>query len=229
MEIGGLRVWNAYSNRRPSQLFYRFETNNSPYNRLPLQNTEITSFGASLSFKQQPITLSLENSTINNWLVFQTDGVPEQFSDAINLIHFNLRSNFKFGKWRWENNMHLQNASSSVLGIPQFTGQTAIHFVSPLFDNATLMDAGLTARYWSKYKTLKYEPHLGQFVRDGTETDTYPILDLFANFRINRVNVYVRTEHLSQNLLGNNTYFPTPYISGADRNVRFGFTWLFYD
>lgn len=228
LEVGGLRVWNAYSNRRPSQIFYRHENNHSPYERTSLQNIEITSFGASLSFKQQPISISLENSTINNWLVFQSDGERKQEADAINLIHFNLRSNFRFGKWRWENNLHLQNASSSVLGIPQFTGQSAIHFISPLFENATIMDLGMTARFWSAYKTLKYEPHLGSFAINGTELNTYPIFDMFANFQINRVNVYVRTEHLSQNLLGN-TYFPTPYISAPDRNVRFGFSWLFYD
>jgi len=227
LEVGGLRVWSAYSNRRPSQVFFRNASNHSPYDRTSLPNTEVNRVGASLSFKRQPIKVSVENTNINNWLIFQSDGRPTVVDEA-NILNLNVLSQFKFGAWHLDANVHLQNPSKSVLGLPKFLGMAAVYYRRPLFENATLMTFGINARYWSEYKTLKYTPFLGQFVEDGTELETYPILDAFVNFQINRVSAYVRTEHLSQGL-GGNVYFPTAYISGADRNVRFGFTWLFYD
>ncbi|GEM_PF-5548108 len=229
LEIGGLRVWNSFSSRRPSQLFFRYDTNHSPFNRNEsLPNIDITRFGASLSFKRQPIKVSLENNTINNWIVFQTNGTLFREAESIRLTTLKVQSNFKFGRWLIDTNLHFQETNNNILAVPEFLGKVAVHYLTPLFDNATVMDVGITARYWTVYSTLKYEPHLGQFAIDGSNLDTYPIVDLFANFQINRVSVYVRTEHISQGL-GGNIYFPTEYISGADRNVRFGFTWLFFD
>jgi len=202
LEVGGLRVWSAYSNRRPSQLFYRHESNHSPYPRTSLPKIEINRIGASLSFKRQPIKVSLENTNINNWILFEADG-SLTVSDNINLVSFQAQTNFNFGAWHVDSNVRLQNPSKSVLGLPKFLGMAAVYYQTPLFENALVMNIGMNARYWSKYKTLKYTPYSGQFAQDGTELDTYPIVDVFANFQIKRVSVYVRTEHLSQGLGGN--------------------------
>ena len=53
--------------------------------------------------------------------------------------------------------------------------------------------------------------------------------DLFMNFRIKRVLLFLKINNLLQGLAGVQGYYNTPVYIGQGRGVELGVNWLFFD
>jgi len=57
----------------------------------------------------------------------------------------------------------------------------------------------------------------------------YPLFEVFANARINRVRLFAKFAHVNQGLVYGNGYFISPYFPGQPRTLAFGANWLLFD
>jgi outer membrane cobalamin receptor len=73
-------------------------------------------------------------------------------------------------------------------------------------------------------------PATGQFYLQSSEkTGNYPLLDLFVNFRIKTVRIFVRGENMLDALTPATSYFLVPNYPMPGRTLKFGIIWQFFD
>ena len=93
-------------------------------------------------------------------------------------------------------------------------------------------DFGADARFFTKYYAPDYCPALGQYaVQTGnnrTEVGNYPIVNVYANFHLQRTRFFVMMSHINAGQ-GKPDYFLAPHYPLNQRIFRFGVSWNFYN
>jgi hypothetical protein len=103
-----------------------------------------------------------------------------------------------------------------------------VYWQGNLFKEATETQLGLRALYRSAHPGMTYAPLLGDFyVNPLSQTDGSLRLDVFANFKIQTVKVYLAYENLNS-LWQGEQYVLKPYPM-AKPTFRMSLIWNFYD
>jgi hypothetical protein len=72
-------------------------------------------------------------------------------------------------------------------------------------------------------------PAVQQFyLQNKQQLDAYLQADVFADFRINRVRLFIKMAHINQGILGAG-YYAAPSTPGMGRTFGFGLQWLLFD
>lgn len=168
----------------------------------------------------------------NNYLVKDNQVNVRQNSGAISLLTLQLQQDFKFGIFNWQNLITFQKSSNeTVLPTP------TLNIYSNLFVRFTIArvlncDLGVDVRYFTKYYAPEYIPGIGAFgiqetEASRTEIGNYPILNAYANFKLQNTRFFIMLSHLNSGDGGN--YFFTPHYPLNQRIVRFGLSWNFFN
>ena len=168
----------------------------------------------------------------NNYLVKDNQVNVRQNSGAISLLTLQLQQDFKFGIFNWQNLITFQKSSNeTVLPTP------TLNIYSNLFVRFTIArvlncDLGVDGRYFTRYYAPEYIPGIGAFGIQETEASrtkigNYPILNAYANFKLQNTRFFIMLSHLNSGDGGN--YFFTPHYPLNQRIVRFGLSWNFFN
>ena len=57
----------------------------------------------------------------------------------------------------------------------------------------------------------------------------YPFIDLFAVAKWKRMRIFVKMQHLNDDLIGGRNYFSVAHYPLTKRFLKVGFSWSFYD
>ena len=155
-----------------------------------------------------------------------------QKGGAITLLTLSLAQNFKLGPLNWENVITYQKSTDNdVLPVPDLNIYTNLYL---RFKIAQVLkcDFGADGRYFTKYYAPDYSPALGQYaVQTGenrTEVGNYPIVNVYANFHLQRTRFFVMMSHINAGQ-GKPDYFLAPHYPLNQRIFRFGVSWNFYN
>lgn len=151
---------------------------------------------------------------------------------AISLLTLELQKKLKLGPLHWDNVITYQKSSDDMaLPVPDLNIYTNL-FLRFKIARVLKCDFGADARFFTKYYAPDYSPALGQYaVQTGdnrTEVGNYPIVNVYANFHLQRTRFFVMMSHINAGQ-GKPDYFLAPHYPLNQRIFRFGVSWNFYN
>ena len=155
-----------------------------------------------------------------------------QKSGAISRLTLDLAQKLKLGPLHWDNVITYQKSSDDMaLPVPDLNIYTNL-FLRFKIARVLKCDFGADARFFTKYYAPDYSPALGQYaVQTGenrTEVGNYPIVNVYANFHLQRTRFFVMMSHINAGQ-GKPDYFLAPHYPLNQRIFRFGVSWNFYN
>lgn len=176
---------------------------------------------------------SYVNHTLNNYIVWNENAMPEQLGEVVNISQFIVQKDVQLWKFHLDNTLVYQVSTSNNIRFPAFWSRHQLYFESSLFRNALQSRIGINVSYNTNYNAYAYQPSTSQFyLQNEQELTYYPVIDLFATFKIKRVRLFAKMEHVNQPqgiLVARTGYFSAPFYPMPDRNFKFGLSWAFYD
>ena len=141
------------------------------------------------------------------------------------------KKNFRLGRFHLDNIVVLQLSSNDKIRIPLLYNRHSLYYKGSLFKGATFAKVGFDIRYNSNYDFYAFAPAISQFYLQNEQTwNNYPVIDLFANFRVKTVRLFITFKHLNEGLLPIwRGYFTAADYPMSGRTFYFGFSWMFFD
>jgi len=150
-----------------------------------------------------------------------SDEMIQVFQSRV-MHHLNIK------KWHWEGDAGYQNSSSDNIPLANLLLNQKVYWQGKIFKEATEAQMGVRTLYRSAHPGMTYSPILGDFyVNSMNESKAASRCDLFANFRIQTLKVYVSYEHFNA-LWQKEQYILKPYPM-AKPTFRLSLIWNFYD
>jgi hypothetical protein len=189
------------------------------------------------------VALSVQLNTINDHLYFAdvtSDAernlsmqivAPKQYGKAINYASLKVSREFVVGKWALDNTLLFQKVDQpdAILNVPEFVTRNSLYYSNSLFKKKLFFQTGIELNYFTSYYTNNYNPVIGEFfVQDRVKIGNAPLIDYFANFKIQRTRIYVKAEHINS-LFSKNNYFSDANNPYRDFLIRFGLVWNFFN
>jgi hypothetical protein len=156
------------------------------------------------------ITASVES--IQNFIFFGTDGMPQQYNANLQVITAKLRQNFRYKALGWENEIAYQLSSNKdVLPLPQICAYTNLYLDFNLV-KVLRLQLGVDAHYFTSYAAPYYEPATQQFQNQNElKIGDYPIINGYANFQLKQANFFISGYNLSSLFIKPGGYFSLPH------------------
>ncbi len=233
-------------------LGFRQEINSATYSYTNYENKftkqfytfnkeSVTTLSATLETPKLRLSGGLKNYVINNYLYYNEQEVPDQYSGTFNLTQVWLKKVFKAGNIYFDNELVYQQVPGNApVNIPAIMGRHQITYEQALFKKRLKLATGVEVRYTNDYKPAGYDAIHNQFFFQDTKTiRNTPELSLFLNFRIKRFRAFIMGDNLQQ-IFSRNTILYTgtpvsnftpgrtyiPVYAAPDVLIRFGFTWV---
>ena len=190
----------------------------------------ITSLAIFAKSKKSIVELTYFN--IANWVYFNNDVKPTQQNINVGLIQFHGQHTFKFRHLHLATDVLIQKnvAINDVLQLPQFLITEQLFFEGYLFKKSLLSQAGVQFNYCNSYFGNAYMPLLNQlYNQNKILVGGYPQLDVFFNFKIRTVRIFVKASNLNYGFFPQTIYYQTPLNPMFNRLIRIGVIWRFLD
>lgn len=124
---------------------------------------------------------------------------------------------------------HVLGPSATIFHVPKFLINTRLYYADSTVAGNGTIEAGVDVRWKSSYKADAYDPVTQQFcLQDTFNVYSYPVADLFVNFRIKNWCMFFKFSHLNEGLPAPG-YFVTPFYPGQKRTFDIGINWSFFD
>jgi len=176
--------------------------------------------------------LLISNHLITNQVYYDNEGLPAQTVQEILYLTVDGRQNFTF--WNWlhlDQRITYQNAAqgAAFLPLPEWVARQSTYADFALFQRALLGIIGFEINYFSRFASPSYNPGTGRFfLAQERAIGDFPVLDVFAQFKIKKGKIFFKYEHANQGLLGYDT-FAAPGYPIPDAVFRVGLMWRFFE
>jgi hypothetical protein len=182
-------------------------------------------------FDQRGLQSSVFFQTLNNYVYFDKEALPQQASKAITNFGVNLGfSRVFFKHLGFALNYLYQNTSQpTLIRIPESSSTLKLFFTGVAANNNLHIQIGAQLSLYDSFTSYAYMPSTQAFyLQDNFRTEMYPYLDLYLNVRIRPVSFFVKVENILYGFAGTNYAFVPGYYQ-TDRAFRFGINWMFFD
>ena len=166
-----------------------------------LDKIKVLQVGGEFRWAKQELLIGGYYYILSDWAYFDENSRPAQSSDVENVIVAEIRKNFRWGVFNWENQVIAQWTPENILQFPKMWLKTSIYFKGPLFKGALLASLGIDVRYHLNNPAYGFNPLIGQFHLNPTEREYYPIVDAFLSLRIKTVRIMFKGNHLDPGAL----------------------------
>ena len=119
--------------------------------------------------------------------------------------------------------------SAKLFRVPTFLVNSSVYYARTTAKGNGTMETGVDMHWKSSYKADGYDPVTQQFfLQDAFNVYSYPVMDLFLNFRIKSFCGFLKFSHWNEHLLPPG-YFVTPFYPGQKMALDIGVNWSFFD
>lgn len=175
------------------------------------------------------LMFDLKVSSVSNYIFFDSLCLPKQMSNAFLYLKFNIYKKFKLKSFRFITSNTLQYLPSNLeFNLPLFTTYNSFFYQTFLVKNVLKMQIGLDLFYNSNFKGYGYMPSLSIYYVSDEFMGGYPQFDSFINLKLKRATFTLKFIHINQNVFGGK-YISIANYPLAERGIRFGISWNFYD
>jgi len=190
--------------------------------------TVATKLQAGLKIPAIGLELSGQYQLLNNYIYFDSLGLPKQINAPVNVAQLTLVQPIRFWRFSLENTLALQTSSADVIRLPVLFGKHSFYYRGTLF-RVLRVKIGLDLRYTTRYFPDYFQPVTGQFVlQNGREASFYPSTDGFLAMRVTKFRAFVKWENMERLFIGDRFF----YLSGfspvpTGPGFRIGIRWRF--
>lgn len=175
---------------------------------------------------------SLFLQSINNYLYFDQNALPQQFSKkTIANFGANITATKVFFKHLGLslNYTYQQTSHEAYVRVPPQVTTAKLFYSGNLAKNNLQLQIGTQLQIYQSFYALAYMPATQVFyLQDRFKTEPYPYLDIFLNARIRPVSFFLKVENVLKGYAGPG-YSLVPGYYQTDLAFRFGLTWMFFD
>lgn len=186
----------------------------------------------SVDWMNKKLKLGLGAAMYNhiNYVYFDTYAMPKQMPGQFQVYTAHLTKDFQWKKLCFNNKVVYQAVPDSVpLRLPELYSKHSLFLEFILFKGALGLQFGTDVFFHTAYYSPAYMPATGVFyIQNEKKTGDYPFIDVFANMKIKKVNLFLKMEHLNSGMMGN-TYYQGLHLPTPDRAFKFGLRWRFFD
>ncbi|MBC7553078.1 MAG: hypothetical protein H7257_03770 [Taibaiella sp.] len=202
----------------------------------------VTTLYATLQSRKLKLAAGIKNHIIANYLYYNEQEKPAQFSSPFNVLQLWARKVFKAGNFLLDNELVFQQKTGDApVNVPQLMGREQISYERAMFKNHLKIATGIEARYNSGYTPAGYSAIINQFFyQKNVNIVNTPELSIFLNFRIKQFRAFLMLDQLQQTFAPNAILFTgstvanfygdgrsyTPKYATQNTMLRFGFTWV---
>ncbi|MBQ4280438.1 MAG: putative porin [Rikenellaceae bacterium] len=156
---------------------------------------------------------------------------PAQHAGSVSVSGLYARKDFRFGGFHLNHRVLLQwSTAQEVVPVPLASAYLSYYFEFNVVKNVLRVQLGVDGRYNTEYYAFGYNPALAQFYnQDEKQLGNYVMLDAFLVAKWKRMRIMVKLQHANENLFGERNYFTVLHYPLNMRQLRFGFSWSFYD
>ena len=148
--------------------------------------------GGKLSAPQWGTEFSLHSATLANTIYFDTTRRAQQYAPPIEILEGRLKHQYHWGILGWQAEVAYQLSSNQeVMPLPILAAYGSLYLD---FHTARVMrtQLGIDCHYHTEYYAPYYEPAVQQFInQQEVKIGNFPLLNLFANFKLRRVRFFV--------------------------------------
>lgn len=189
----------SFSNTRLSPFYWqnKFYGNHVFYNNeFDPQDQLKTSF--SLVNTSYKFSIGFEYDQSSNMILYDSVSEPFQHDASINRLLVNIKKDFNFGKFTFNNDLNYQYIDNEeLLPLPSIFTSHSLYFEDLFFEEKLSIQIGADARYIGAYTGYGFFPESAAFtLQSERELGDFLYLDLFLNFRIQHVRVFAKVENL---------------------------------
>lgn len=213
-----------------------FQNHNAPYllqnyvsNHFVWQNkfgaTRSLRAGGSLLIPWTNTRLSAHFENMQNYIYFNAEALPQQYSGNVQIVAAALQQNLSFGIWNWDNTVTFQTSSNqNILPLPKLAVYSNMYLKFTAF-KVLKCQLGVDCDYYTSYNGLQYQPatmifHV-QDAENAVKVGNFPVMNLYATFRLYKVRFYAMFSHLNQGWFTKN-YFSLPHYPINPRRFQLG-------
>ncbi len=229
----GRIVLGAYiQNKSPERIFeqvnYTYHKWNHSFDNTKINNLSFSYLNPKFSFRAKA-----EYFLINNYLYFGDAGnkliTPVQEDDVINMVKVTVAKDFRFKRFVFENFAVFQKTDfENTLRTPELYIHNSFYY-SRRISKAVAGQAGFDSRWNSSFAAPSYAINVGQFYNGfPVKYSSYPIIDVWGKFALNRANLFVRYDYANKGLFSKGYYTVSRYPMPGSL-FKFGVIWNFYD
>jgi hypothetical protein len=216
-------------NRTPQQL-YRFYFGNHNYWNNVLVKTNKFSGWFWWDFKKINTGFELLGNYYQFPVYFDSLNKARQFDGEILNAKARIWNRVKLWRIGLFNSFTYQlNNNKNIVRQPDYVIQSQLYYEGSHFKNNLQIQIGLELYYFPEFTPLAYSPSTNAFyLKNQKYSGNYPYIDAFINMQIKPVQFFIKVEHANYGLNGSD-FFITPGYYQADRSVKAGVKWFFYD
>jgi len=189
-----------------------------------------------LIFQVGPVSLSptIRYDKIKDFVYFSENKLPVQATENLYITSPGFQFQLKFLRhFTYEGSIvytMIEGDTAVVKQIPDWFVNSRIFYNNFFFQNNLEINTGLDVHYKSPYYGDDYAPDVQQFfIQKHTVIGDYPVVSLFIDFKINRVNFILKMNNVWTWFSKSKGYFVAPKYPGLSNLFDFGFNWRFFD
>lgn len=206
-----LKAYGYFKNLEAPYLLKQFVSNHYAWDN-KFSKVQRFRAGGVLNLPWIYTSINVGYETLNNYIYFNNNSLPEQSSSAVHVLNASLTNHLGFGIFNWDNEVTYQTSSNaSVLPLPKFSIFSNMYLK---FRIARVLDVqvGVDCNYYTKYYAPAYNPAIMSFYNQSEiECGNFAFADVYANFKLKKARFYVMYSHANKGLFGGNNYFSIPH------------------
>ncbi|MGM9803213.1 MAG: putative porin [Muribaculaceae bacterium] len=173
-----------------------------------------------------PHTRTLINvgyETLQNYVFFNTAGVPEQASEAVHVLNATVDQRLNAGILNWDNTVTYQTTShEDVLALPKLAVYSNLYLKFAVA-GVLHVQLGVDCNYYTKYYAPAYNPATMSFHnQQDLKCGNFAFMNAYANMKLKKTRFFVAFTHFNQGMFGGDNYFSTPHYPLNPRRLQMG-------
>ena len=165
---------------------------------------------------------------IEGYNYFDEEGISTTSQEKIDIFQSRIDHRLTKDAWHLDGTIGYQFSSNIAISLPKLMFRQKLYWQGNLFEEASISQMGIRLLYKSAHPGMSYAPLLGDFyINPSNATSNSIRADLFVNFQIQSLKVFLSYEHFN-GLWQGTQYILKPYPM-AKSTFRLSLIWNFYD
>lgn len=214
----------------PTLIQRRFLSNHFEWDRL-YSNTLVNKIYGSITLSTPRLLFQPFGSytLLTNYIYFDELATPQQSRDALQQLQIGLDFKYRLGRFHTANQVtYTEILGSNLIRVPNVLINSRLYCEDCLLRRFIASQVGVEMYFRTDYFGNSYMPTSKQFfLQNDQRLRTYPVVDLYANFKIQNFRIFLKLTHINE--LPNDGYQATPLYPGTPRTFVFGIDWMFFN
>ncbi len=224
-----------FSTQEPGYWDENYSSNHFIWSNSFDKETE-TLIEGSVAIPHVGLSATVSQSVLGSKVYYGEAFVPVQAPEPVSVTGVYLREDLpiRLGASSQVNLNHrvmLQwSSDQKVVPVPLASVYLSYSFEFNVVKDVLRLQVGVDGRYNTLYYAPGYNPGTGRFYNQREkELGDYVWLDAFVNAKWKRMRIFVKMQHLSDDMFGSRNFFSVLHYPMNRRILKLGISWNFYD